>query len=486
MKGFIKTVLAAVLLGMVTSLSAQWQPDFRITNNDSSSRTGWNNSWAVAANGNMVHLVWWDTRNLNQEIYYNSSADTGLTWGADRRLTNNANSSQDPGVAVSGDTVHVVWQDNRDGNYEIYYKRSTDAGATWGSDSRLSNNSSWSGLPSLASSGPYIFVVWCDDRDGNREIYGRRSIDGGGSWGGETRLTTTSDWGWTPSVALLRDTVQVVWYESDPGGNLGKDIFHIRSTDAGTTWSIPDTLTHDPANSWRPSIGVSGLSVHVVWQDNRDGNYEIYYKRSTDAGATWGSDSRLTTDSYNSVEPSLAVSGANLHLAWTDDRDQNSEIYYKFSANMGQSWGPDERLTNEPATSWYGSIAASGRTVHIAWYDQRDGNWEVYYKRNPTGNMKISETQPLENQPPARPEFFTVPSLFRDKITIRFRMPLNPPLRIALYDAGGRAVFVKEFPKVFSPTILNNRSIADLGQGVYFLSISAGKSKSAPVKLIKF
>ena len=44
-----------------------------------------------------------------------------------------------PAAAASGDDVHVVWADLTYGNYEIFYKRSTDAGASW-SFQRLSNN----------------------------------------------------------------------------------------------------------------------------------------------------------------------------------------------------------------------------------------------------------------------------------------------------------------------------------------------------------
>jgi hypothetical protein len=49
--------------------------------------------------------------------------DEGVSWGTDSRLTNQAASSESPFVTVSGTVVHVIWQDNRDGNYEIYYKQ---------------------------------------------------------------------------------------------------------------------------------------------------------------------------------------------------------------------------------------------------------------------------------------------------------------------------------------------------------------------------
>jgi hypothetical protein len=131
-----------VILAMLTSMNAssQWQPDVRLTNNPASSGTSPNSAWCVASSGTFVHVVWWDYRDGNFEVYYKRSIDAGVTWGTDTRLTNNSAYSGRPSVAVSGLVVHVVWGDYRDGNYEIYYKRSSDAGVSWGTDTRLTNN----------------------------------------------------------------------------------------------------------------------------------------------------------------------------------------------------------------------------------------------------------------------------------------------------------------------------------------------------------
>ena len=129
--------------------------------------------------------------------------------------------------------------------------------------------------------------------------------------------------------------------------------------------------------------------MHVVWYDDRDGNYEIYYKRSTDGGLSWGADTRLTNNSAFSQFSSVAVSGSVVHVVWQDYRDGNYEIYYKRSTDGGVSWGADTRLTNNTAVSEYPSVAVSGSVVHVVWMDDRDGNEEIYYKRDPTGNVGI-------------------------------------------------------------------------------------------------
>lgn len=78
-------------------------------------------------------------------------------------------------------------------------------------------------------------------------------------------------------------------------------------------------LTTDPGKdgSLDPCIAVSGSYVYVAWTDLRfRPNWEIYFKRSTDAGLTWGNNLRLTEDHQISRQPSIAVSDSVVHALW--------------------------------------------------------------------------------------------------------------------------------------------------------------------------
>lgn len=191
MKTILFTILVCIL--SIPISQAQWQPDVRLTIDPALSRTSFNNAWCVAANGNVVHVVWEDERDGNEEIYYKRSTDGGISWETDTRLTNNFDWSTSPSVSVSGLVVHVVFYDWRNGNAEIYYKRSIDEGISWEADTRLTNDSNYSVYPSVSVSGSVVHVVWADNRDeyGNVEIYYKHSTDGGSSWGTDTRLRVT-------------------------------------------------------------------------------------------------------------------------------------------------------------------------------------------------------------------------------------------------------------------------------------------------------
>jgi hypothetical protein len=114
--------------------------------------------------------------------------------------------------------------------------------------------------------------------------------------------------------------------------------------------------------------------LHLTFFDDRDGNREIYYKRSNNGGASWSPDVRLTNNPAISHFPAIAAWGSGIHVVWEEYRDGNGEIYYSRSTDGGATWAANTRLTNNPSSSLSPSIAVVDNHVHLTWFDQRDGN----------------------------------------------------------------------------------------------------------------
>ncbi len=450
---------------------AQWQPDVRLTNSTGISYTSDNNVWCVAASGSVVHVVWYDDRDGNYEIYYKRSTDAGESWGADLRLTNNTAWSKRPSVTVSNSDVHIVWYDERDGNNEIYYKRSTDGGISWGADTRLTNDPSDALYPSASVSGSVVHVVWEDNRDGSYEIFYKRSTDAGVSWETDTQWTNTNVWVEYPSVTVSGSVVHVVW-EDERNGNY--EIYYKRSIDDGLSWETDTRLTNNTARSNRPSVTVSGSVVHVVWGDERDGNEEIYFKRSTDGGESWSLDTRLTNNTSLSRKPSVRASGSAVHVVWYDYRDGGPEIYYKRSSDAGVSWESDTRLTNNIYNSYYPSVAVSGLVVHVVWIDERDGDAEIYYKRDPIGNITGLENSDL-NIPNEFSLLQNYPNPFNPSTKISWQSPVGSWQTLKVFNSLGQEVetIVNEYLEagVHSKLYIVNST---LPSGVYFYQLRSG------------
>ena len=462
--------LVIALMLTAISVQAQWEPDMRLTNDPAKSYTNGISQRNIAASSEFVHVVWYESRDKDWEIYYKRSSDGGVTWGNDTRLTNQLGTSDYPSIAVSGSTVHVAWEDDRDGNFEIYYKRSTDNGVTWGADTRLTNALKESYMPCAAASGSVVSIVWYDSRDGNPEIYCKRSTDAGATWEADTRLTNNTANSFLPSVAVSGSFVHVVWSDYR---DTDEELYYKRSTDGGATWGADTRLTNAPGFSDWPCVAASGPLVHIVWWDKRDGEGSVYYKRSVDAGLNWETDLLLPTvpnkSGYASVSSSLSV----VHVVWEDKRHGGIEIYHNRSTDGGGSWGAEARLTNNKSSAMP-TVSASGSVVHVVWQDIRDGAaGEIYYKRNPTGSSTgIRETFP------GAPEGFSLsqnfPNPFTGTTKIEFRMKKSGLVHIAVYDAFGKEMVTLVHEQV-KPGI--HETVLDAGSllsGVYYLTMKAG------------
>lgn len=156
-------------------------------------------------------------------------------------------------------------------------------------------------------------MSWVDYRDANEEEYTRRSRDGSVTWGAITRVSDDPADSWAPSVAISGDVTHHFWF----------DRRHAAHSDVEVEKVLDE------------AAALVGDLVDVVWFDGRDGSgpdereTEIYYLGSTDGGKTWSTDRRLTTASGTSKHASIAATAHAVHVVWFDERDGRSAIDYK-------------------------------------------------------------------------------------------------------------------------------------------------------------
>ena len=265
----------------------------------------------------------------------------------------------------------------------------SDDGVTWSSATTLQNSFIRDVQVTGALPGPpppqvryfsSVFVASMDEGGGGlatRQNIIWRSMDGGVTWTSSTtgpRFNPPGDgvcssnsyfakmnpiWrhmGWgEPGVG----PGGVVHYAYATKGSLSTgDIYYVRSTDNGSTWSSP-VLLNDPESNqyqshWMPSLSVNynptGFlppgKVTVSWYDRRQASsacnvatdpgcsYQRFAVQSADNGATWGSNFAVSdqiipqpTQNDSGVQPCYAgdydyntALGGTAYVTWTDGR----------------------------------------------------------------------------------------------------------------------------------------------------------------------
>lgn len=288
--------------------------------------------------------------------------------------------------SIKADTssgIHVVWDSYIAllNNRKIFYKRSTDDGVTWSQTTQITYTAGDSCSPSLAvDTGNWVHMVWRNDAPGNDDIFYKHSTDSGMTWTGTTRLTWNTGKSCEPSIAVdLGGGIHVVWQDDSPGN---EEIFFKHSTDNGETWSGLTRLSWNSSESRNPSIVVdSSNNIHVVWDNLLLTKHEILYKNSTDGGATWSGLTRLTWNG-GSFFPSITTDQDNgIHVVWMNIFFNDWQIFYKHSTNNGASWSGPTRLTWNAGGSYYPAITADpSGGIHVVWHDDTPGNGEIFYK----------------------------------------------------------------------------------------------------------
>jgi hypothetical protein len=481
----MKLLLLFIVTMFIVPVSfAQWEPDVRLTNNADSSRMWWGTSHSIASSGDTVHVVWYDKSDGNFEIYYIHSTDGGASWENATRLTNNLAKSTSPAIAVYGSVVHVVWCDNSEGNNEIFYRRSTDGGTSWEDEQRLTNDIANSYGQTISVSGSIVHIVWVSFEDGIYEIRYRQSTDSGTTWGPEIWLSNNSNYCFNPSITSTGPDVLIVWNDSRDG-NL--EIYSRRSLDGGLNWEPYVRLTNDPAISLTPSLSMSGSFVHLVWGDNREGNYKLFYKQSVDGGLSWSEDIRI--NNTVALSPNISSIDSLVCVVWTDYRAGIPEIFFKRSADGGNTWDTDVMLNDFSYSSEHPFIAISGSVLHAVWYDFRDGNFEIYYKRNPTGGLPvgIEEEQRINSDgnegvyPNPASRQLTIVQLDNWTVEQSAIGGQQSAVRFSIFDLFGQEV--KEFRNISS--FPHQIDISGLPDGVYLLKIIDDSGNIGSVKFLK-
>jgi hypothetical protein len=342
------------------------------------SAPGYSQMCSLAWTGSGFGMSWYDNRDGNDEIYFALVSAAGAKVGPDYRVTSDENDSIRPSLVWTGSQYGVSWYDNRNGNYEIYFARQTVGGAKLGTDLQVTNDAGYSTRPSLAWTGSGFGISWEDNRDGNYEIYFARVSAAGVKLGPDLRVSGEAANSFRPSLAWTGSEFGVSWQDLRDGNY---EIYFQRVSAAGVKLGAELRLTGNTAYSYLPSLVWAGSEFGVSWYDYRDGNDEIYFMRVSAAGAKIGADYRVTSAAGISAVPSLVWDGLEFGVSWYDNRDGNNEIYFARISAAGTKLGADFRVTNDAGGSYTTCLAWTGSEFGVGWFDDRDGNYEIYFTR---------------------------------------------------------------------------------------------------------
>jgi hypothetical protein len=167
------------------------------------------------------------------------------------------------------------------------------------------------------------------------------------------------------------------------------------------------------------------------------------------------------------------MDGNNLHIVWNDNRDGNDEIYYGMLDNNGNPMFQDTRITNDLYVSWWPRVAVdASHMFHIVWDDDRYGDRELYYIN---GDL-LTDVGESQNQYPDSYELMqNYPNPFNPVTRIDFSLNRTTEVTLEIFNVLGQHVetLVDGRREVGRYTVSwDGRRAAS---GVYFYRLTAGE-----------
>jgi len=318
-------------------------------------------------------------------------AQAAWTWGAPLTVNTvqgaaifpHLESANRQGVAVSGDTVGVVWEDNRDGSPQCYLATKPAAAKNFQPEVQLSKGECYEPVVMALGAGRFV-AAWEEAGKVHARVLP----------GGKALQLSKAD-AVQVTLAMRGNALYAAWAEQ--AGRFRRIVVAQLALKADAlsvkTAQPVEAGTPSDEQGW-PALAAAGDgSVTVAWEDRRDHHTVPMVSHSRD-GRSFAPPARLTDLKSGSAQglgagtgamrPTLAAWGTQgVAAVWLDKRDFLSgyDVYAAFDTGT-RHFGRNIRVQDsfgDNMAQWHAQIVgdASGRLLAL-WDDARDGTPDVW------------------------------------------------------------------------------------------------------------
>jgi hypothetical protein len=285
-------------------------------------------------------------------------------------------------LALHDAQLAVAWYDTRDANAEIYL-RLVDGVETRGShEYRLTNSATESYEVSIDALDGSFATAWYE-KSGDERLEAQLGLwtpERGFEWrrplGSSPGAVTRN-----PVVAAAGSRVFCAWIEKSADG---AEVVRGEWFEAdGTPAAPPARLGPASSTTWNLNAAIDAEGGAVVVYDAVVGTKaeELFEARLLDGAVTL---TRLTDDDgHASKYPDLAFAPEGVALTWFDERDGNDEVYLYVGAELSADGPLDRaarRITQTPGHSIGAYVAHAGDRYGLAWSDDSEGSYDIYFQ----------------------------------------------------------------------------------------------------------
>jgi hypothetical protein len=436
------------------------------------------NNPAVSSNGADYLVVWEDTR---RDSFFDIYARRVDQFGANLdslaiRISAHGDNQRHPAIAFGGTGYFIVWENHF--ALDIYGARVALTGTVIDTVGISISSSSYMEYdPSVAYGNDNYLVAWQDSRSivTGPDIYGAR-VNLSGVVLDTVGIAISTFYGYDgfPCVASSGTDFLVAWQDSR-SLSTAPDIYCARVNQSGTVLDPGGiALSIAPYDQRYPSVSFDGTNFLVVWQDHRNGNWDIYGSRITPSGTVLDpSGIAISNAEYSQLYPCVIFDGTEYLVVWADSRtavdlniygarlDTTGAVVDSFI--VSQRFGRQTTPALARGTENQGLIAYSGWTSRInAHLANSMRIWGVF-----STDIGIEEMKSHV----AKLNLHIYPNPIRHECEIKYVLSQESTVNLAIYDATGRLINTIISENQTAGIHTTRCKWVDLPQGVYFVRL---------------
>jgi PKD repeat protein len=342
----------------VTDRTAGIAPPVNVT------RTSGFSTGSVKADGSgVLHAVTDDDSGsvTGSEVFYRRSTDGGATFTAAVKLHATGSFARESAFTIDPTgRIFVVWSGKlaADPTPRIYFVKSTDGGATFSAPLAINGNTGYAVLPNIAADRNGNLVVGWYDLSGDAAVVGwSRSTNAGTSFGTPVAVFDSPVVFTRPAVAIdSKNNAYLAWNQQSSSASA----IRLSISKAGGAFGAPATVSDSSVLAFAPDLAVGpddslGLAMYTrAIVSNLTQNRVIAFQRSTNGGGSFSSPVYLSSAADQSYVPAVAFepSGA-IDVVWEefDGNDVQSDVWVARSTNGGAGFSAPVNLSRNGGLS---------------------------------------------------------------------------------------------------------------------------------------
>jgi len=428
----------------------------------------------------------------SSRIRFSRSTDHGITWSdavtiSDRSGdcidSDNTDEGAVPCVGPDGQ-IYVSWA----GPLGLMFDRSTDGGTTWGNDIFVSDiPGGWdyaipgiyraNGLPITAcdtgSTSPYkgnIYINWSDQRNGadNTDVFFVKSTDGGNTWTSPLKVnddnTTRQQFFTWMTIDPTTGFIYCCFYDRRNTTGAATDMYVARSTNGGNTFENFKVSE----SSFTPTAGIFFGDYTNIAAYNRM-VYPIWMRLDGYTLSVW---TAIIQDTTSSIPVELSdfysnTSNGKVLLTWQTSTETNNRGFEIQRSNDQNNWMTigyveGKGTTTEPNQFSYTDEPSLSGTYYYR-LKQVDFNGRYEYSKVLEVDLQIIKEFALEQN---------YPNPFNPVTTIGYELPKESDVAIKVYDILGKELTTLVKGKEQAGVHEVRFDGSQLGSGIYIYRMS--------------